>query len=101
MKRLVFPNPPNPGDAQFRNPMAFNQALYQWAMAVKGALEQTININGLPARPPFVPTAYSTQTTITGTSSLVDVANCLCSLIAALNNKGITTPNVPDPTPSS
>jgi hypothetical protein len=95
MKRLNLPQPPSPTLPQYRsNPAAYNQAAFEWMQRAKGLLEQAHNSVASPCGQQLLSTAFTTNTTITGTSTGTDVANFLCSLVQTLTNKGIISPSI-------
>jgi hypothetical protein len=95
MRTLNIPHPPNPVSPQFKNnPVAFNKAAHEWMTQAKGAIEQAHNSVATPCGQQLRASAFTTNTTITGTSTGTDVANFLCSLVATLTNKGILSPTI-------
>ena len=89
MRRFTLPDPPRADDQAYRNnPLAYSRAVSDWLSRAKGALENTINHLGAPARPSFVVSSYTTNTVISGTTTGTDLSNAVCSLIAALTTKG-------------
>jgi hypothetical protein len=95
MKTLNIPNPPNPDAQQFKsNPLAYNRASYLWMMLAKGAIEQAHNSVATPCGQQMQVSAFTTATTLTGTSTGTAVSNYLCSLVQALTNKGIISPSI-------
>lgn len=93
MKIVTLPVPPNPDDAVYKlNPLAYNRAVYAWMNDTKGKLEQGSRINNTPMNQAFTVSSFTTNTTLSGTSTGTDIANFTCSLIAAMQNKGMVTP---------
>lgn len=93
MKITVLPTPPNPDDNMFKNnPLAYQRAVYQWMQDSKGKLEQNSRQNDSPLNQAFVVSSYTLNTSLSGTSTGTDVANFICSLIAAMQKKGLITP---------
>lgn len=90
MKTTAFPDPPNPNDMQYqRDSKSYNLAMYRWASQMKSELQGKGRVNDRAAATSFVPTNFTTATTLTGTDTLGNVANVLCTLIQSLINKGI------------
>lgn len=93
MRVVVLPMPPNPNDAQYRgNTNSYNQAVYQWMVDMKGKLEAQSRQNDPPIGQSFAVSSYTTNTSLSGTSTGTDVANFVCSLIAAMQTKGLVKP---------
>lgn len=92
MKRIILDNPPNPESPKYKNnPIAWARDTYDWMNRTKQKVETASAQNDTPLSTPFVVSSFTTNTSLTGTSTLGDVANCLCSLIQALTNKGAIT----------
>lgn len=94
MKTTAFPDPPNPADLQYKDQKAYNLAQYRWASQMKSELQGKGRVNERAVATNFVPTHFTTATTITGTDTLGNVANVLCTLIQALINKGTLKTNI-------
>ncbi len=95
MKRVVLPQPPDATSSVYRNNQAaFNQAISEWMRRVKGELEDSSRLNGRPLGQQFVVGSFTTNTTISGTSTGTDVANFIASLITAMEAKGIVSQTV-------
>ena len=75
------------------DPKSYNLAMYRWASSLKSQLQTQSRVNDKPAGTSFVPTAFTTATTITGTDTTTNVAQVLCTLIQALITKGILKSN--------
>lgn len=87
---IAISEPPNPNDSGYAaNPKLYNQAMYQWACALKAQLQMQNRTITRPTSQSFQVTAYTTNTAISGTSTGTDIANFVCSVVAALQNKGI------------
>lgn len=90
MKRAILPQPPNPDDAAFRNnPLGYGRAVYRWMNETKSKLEDASFVNDTPLDQQFVISSYTLATSLSGTSSVGDIANFLCSLVTAFQKKGI------------
>ncbi len=93
MRRHVLPNPPDPDDMQFRNnPMAFNRALFGYLNDTKGRLETDSKVNNTPLDQNFTLGSYVLTTALAGTSTGTDIANYVCSIVAAFQRKGVISP---------
>lgn len=87
---ISFPEPPNPNDlAYVNNAKLYNQHIYDWACQIKGKLTQLARTLDRPMSQTYQVGAYTTNTTLTGTSSTTDIANFMCSLVASMQQKGI------------
>lgn len=89
MNRTQLPSPPNP-ETYGDNVMAWQRAMYGWMSLVKGRIETDSQVNTTPIGP-FVVDTYTAVSTITGTD---DASNFIATLVTAMNQKGITAPNV-------
>lgn len=95
MRREVLPQPPNPDDMAYRaDALKFARAQYDWMCRVKGYLEDSSRRNDRPMGQQFVVGSFTTNTTITGTSTLGDVANFVASLTEAMISKGLVSQTV-------
>src|SRR5690242_4460213 len=93
--RSTLPQPPNPDDISYKaDSLKFARAQYEWMCRVKGYLEDAARRNDRPIAQQFVVGSFTTNTTITGTATLGDVANCLASLITAMISKGLISQTV-------
>lgn len=93
MKIVTLTTPPNPDDFQYqKNPLGYNRAVFQWMQDTKGKLELASKQNSSPLGQAFAVSSFSTNTSLSGTSTGTDIANFICSLIAAMQNKGFTKP---------
>lgn len=91
MNRSQLPAPPNPDNSAYAgNVIAWQRAVYNWMAQVKGRLETDSQANTTPIGP-FVVGTYTAVSTITGTD---DASNFIATLVTAMNQKGITAPNV-------
>jgi hypothetical protein len=91
MKRVVLPTPPDPAFYP-NNPLAWQRAVHEWMNQTKFALEQASQINDTPLDQAFqVSGSYAITTAISGTSTGTQITEFLCSLVAAMNRKGITS----------
>lgn len=86
MNRTHLPAPPNP--MTYPNVSAWQQAMYQWALQVKGRIEADSAVNTSPVAP-FVVGTYTTTNTITGTDA---TSNFVATLVAGMQSQGITAP---------
>jgi hypothetical protein len=94
MKIYGLPEPPNPNDSQYiSDTKGYNLAMYRWACNLKSQLQIVSRINDRPSAVSFVPTNYTTATTLTGTDTTTNVAQVLCTLISALITKGVLKSN--------
>lgn len=92
MKIVTLDIPPDPQNGRFRaNPLEFQRATATWMNSTKQKIESASRQNDTPVSQPFVVSSYTTNTALTGTSTLGDVANFVCTLIAAMIKKGIIT----------
>lgn len=90
MRLPTIPLPPNPDDARYRtSPLAWQRDVYAWMGKVKNEVEHTGRTNFAPMQQAFTVGTFSTNTTLTGTSTLGDVANYVCSLVTALTTQGL------------
>lgn len=95
MRADPLPQPPNPDDWAFKaNQLALQRAQYEWMCRVKGYLEDAARRNDRPMAQQFVVGSFTTNTTITGTSTLGDVANFVASLVQAMISKGFVSQTV-------
>ena len=95
MRRLSLPQPPDPKQPKYtNNQAAYNQDVYVWMQKVKGLTEQAHNSVSTPCGQLMQVGAFSTNTSLSGTSTGTDVANYVCSLVQALTNKGIISPTI-------
>src|SRR6185503_2975375 len=93
--RSALPQPPNPDDISYReDARKFARAQYEWMCRVKGYLEDSARQNNRPIAQQFVVGSFTTNTTISGTDTLGDVADCLASLITAMISKGLISQTV-------
>lgn len=95
MRRDVLPQPPNPDDMAYKaDALKLARAQYDWMCRVKGYLEDASRRNDRPMGQQFVVGSFTTNTTITGTSTLGDVANYVASLTEAMISKGLISQTV-------
>lgn len=95
MKRITIPQPPDASSAIYKdNQQAFNRAVTTWMFRVKGAIEDSSRVNDRPMAQQLVVSSYTTNTSLTGTSTLADVADFVCTLIDAMKAKGISSQTV-------
>ncbi len=95
MRRDLIPQPPNPDDMAYKaDSLKFARAQYEWMCRVKGYLEDSSRRTDRPIAQQFVVGSFTTNTTISGTDTLGDVADCLASLITAMISKGIISQTV-------
>lgn len=94
MKKTIIPIPPRP-DAYGGDQGAFNRAVFEWMNKVKLAVENSSKINDAPFDQNMVVSDYTTNTALTGTSTLADVADYLCTLIASMQRRGLVSPTPP------
>lgn len=95
MKSTPLPVPPNPDDAKYKgNSLAHARDMYRWATKTKGVVDNMMNVNNAPAGQQVAVGSFTTNTTISGTSTGTDVANFVSSLVTALTKKGILSPTV-------
>ena len=95
MKRITLPQPPDAESTLYKNnQQAFNRAVSDWLRRIKGLIEDASRVNDTPMGQPFLATNFTTNTVITGTSTLGDVADCLASLIAAMTARGLISATV-------
>ena len=93
--RSALPQPPNPDDISYRaDARKLARAQYEWMCRVKGYLEDTARRIDKPIAQQFVVGSFTTNTTITGTSTLADVANYVASLTEAMISKGLVSQTV-------
>ena len=95
MRRDLLPQPPNPDDMAYKaDSLKFARAQYEWMCRVKGYLEDASRRTDRPIAQQFVVGSFTTNTTITGTSTLADVANYVASLTEAMISKGLVSQTV-------
>lgn len=95
MKIFSLPEPPNPDDAAYQqNPRIFHRDMYKWACGTKSQLQAKSRTNDRAAAQSFVVSNYTTSSTLTGTDTLGNVADVLCTLIQSLIDKGILKSNI-------
>jgi hypothetical protein len=87
MNRTQIPVPPNP--ASFGSIPAWQAAVFQWMLSVKGRIETDSVVNTQPIAP-FVVSTYTAVSTVTGTDAL---SNFVATLVAGMQAQGITAPN--------
>ncbi len=87
MNRTQLPIPPNP--QRFTNIGQWQDAMYQWALQVKGRIETDSAANVQPVAPIVVGT-YTLVNTVTGTDAL---SNFVATLVAGMQANGLTAPN--------
>ena len=92
MKLLALPVPPNPDDASYTDLKTYARAQYQWALQMRGALLQAVNVNAQPAATPFAVGTYSTTTAVSGTTTGTDLSNFISTLVEAMTSKGLVSP---------
>jgi len=94
-KRVVLPQPPDADESTYKNNQAaFNRAVTTWCRRVKGVLEDSSRVNDRPMAQQLVVNSYTTNTTLTGTSTLADVADFVCTLVDAMKAKGMSSQTV-------
>lgn len=92
MNRTILPEPPNPNSAEFRSDFAsWQRAVYRWMQQAKNRIETDSAANIQPMGPLAVST-YTAVATITGTDA---TSNCIATLVAMMQNKGLTAPVTP------
>ena len=95
MKRVVLPAPPDPMASQFAgSPLLWQRMAYQWMQQTKQLLDDANRVNGSPMGQAFVVGSFTTNTTISGSSTGTDVSNFVSSLVTAMQAKGLTSPSV-------
>lgn len=95
MKKLNLPQPPNPEEPRYKyNPHAYNRAVHDWMKQIKGLTEQAHNSVATPCGQLLQVSSFTTNTTVTGTTTGTDLTNFVCSLVQALTNKGIISPSI-------
>lgn len=95
MRLTGLAEPPNPSDMSFANDAkSYNLAMYRWACSLKAQLQVQSRINDRAAAQSFVPSSFTTATTLTGTDTTTNVAQVLCTLIQSLINKGVLKSNI-------
>jgi hypothetical protein len=94
VKRLILPIPPNPSEAQFANPVALARAQWEWNTRVKGTLEDAWRINSAPCGQQISASSFTTNTSVTGTTTGTDLSNVVATLIQILTDKGILSPTI-------
>lgn len=93
MKIVRLPVPPNPDDRQYlNNPQGWARAAFGWMNDVKGKIEAQSLQNDTPLNQNFAVSSYTTNTSLSGTSTGTDVSNFVCSIVAAMQKKGIVKP---------
>lgn len=90
---LNLPNPPDPSQYP-GNPVAWQRAMYDWMAKSKSMLVDAHRSATKPCGQQFQVSTYTTTTAVTGTTTGTDLANALCSLIAALTARGIISPTI-------
>jgi hypothetical protein len=94
MRRTLLPSPPNPDDATYGSALAFNRAVYDWMLKVKGRVEADSRVNDTPAGQQFLATNFTTNTVANGAATLPDLANSHASLVQVLTDKGLLSPTI-------
>ncbi len=93
MKQIQLFEPPDPSDYNYKNDqMAYNKALFKWMTESKQRIEQASHFNDIPMDQNFILGSYTLTTSLAGTSTTADMANFLCSVIAAFTRKGLISP---------
>jgi hypothetical protein len=85
---VTLPAPPAANDPNF------NTKVVAWMAQVKSVLEGASRVNDTPLGQQFQVGSFTTNTTITGTSTGTDVANFLSSFITAMTSKGLVSPTI-------
>lgn len=90
MKQIQLNEPPDPDDYNYKdNQIAYNKAVYRWMNDSRQRIEGASHFNDIPMDQNFVLGTYVLTTSISGTSTGTDIANFLCSLVAAFTRKGV------------
>jgi phosphotransferase system IIB component len=93
--RVILPQPPNPDDPAYKsNQSALARAQYWWMSRLRAAIEDSSRLNNRPMGQKFVVGTFTTNTTISGTSTGTDVANFMSSLVKAMEAKGLVSQTV-------
>ncbi len=93
MKRVVLPQPPDA--AQYRaNQYGFMVASSDWMRRVKGLIEDASRINDSPIGQQFLTADFTTNTTVTGTTTGTDLSNFVASLVQAMTERGIVSATI-------
>ena len=87
IQRLILPGAPDPEKATLRD-------VCIWIRSAKRLLEDYSRVQSAPAGQQLLASNFTTNTVITGTSTLADVANYVATFVTALTNKGIVSPTV-------
>jgi hypothetical protein len=67
---------------------------YQWMQQTKQLLDDANRLNGAPMGQAFSVGSFTTNTSISGTSTGTDVANFVSSLVTAMLAKGLASSSV-------
>ena len=90
MRNLSIPQAPNPD--LYPSPIAWQRAMFDWMQRTRGVIQDAHNQLARPCGQQISATDYTTNTAVTGTTTGTDLANALCSLIAVLQQGGVTSP---------
>lgn len=91
MKLTALADPPNPANYK-NNQSGYNQDMYKWASNLKSQLTADTRVSNRAAAQNFYISSYTPASTLTGTDTTTNVAQVLCTLIAALTSKNILKP---------
>lgn len=93
MKRVVLPIPPDPAQPGFAgSPHQWQAAAFKWMQSVKQLMDDANRINAAPMGQQFQVGAFTTNTTIAGTTTGTDLSNYVASLTEAMTTAGYVSP---------
>lgn len=93
MRALNIPDPPKP--EQFRgNVLGWQRAMVDWGQRVKGVLQDFNRDANKPCGQQLVVGSFTTNTTITGTTTGTDLANYVASMTQAFTMRGDISPTI-------
>lgn len=93
MKRIVLPQPPDPADQKFNGvPFLWQRAAFTWMQQAKQVLDDANRVNASPMGQQFQVGAFTTNTTVTGTTTGTDLSNFVASLVQAMTTTGYVAP---------
>ena len=90
-KRVILPQPPDPANMNMGD---WSRAMFRWASVTKGILEDASRVNDGPLGQRFVVGAFTTNTTVTGTTTGTDLSNFVASFVEAMTAKGLVSPTI-------
>lgn len=95
MRHLNIPDPPDPNGIQYKgNALAWQRASFDWMKKLKGVVQDSHNQLSNPCGQQFIASAFTTNTTATGTTTGTDLSNVVASLVQTLTQGGVLSPTI-------